>query len=93
MAQQALGQRLGVDRTTGMQLVQALADAQYVRRDDDPTDRRVYRLSLTYAGRRIATQLEDEIRTAEAHVLAPLSDPERAVFASQLRTLLATDGA
>ena len=88
MAQHALGQRLGLDRTTGMQLIQALADRGYVTREDDPSDRRVYRLSLTTTGRRLATQLEREYAAAEAQLLAPLSGKERSAFASLLRRLL-----
>lgn len=93
MAQLAVGQRLGMDRTTTMQAAQALAEAGYVDRQDDPADRRVYRLSLTPAGRRLVATLEGRIKRVEAELLAPLAAAERAAFVDQLRRILAaSDG-
>lgn len=89
MSQQALGQRLGMDRTTTMQLAQALADAGAVKRQDDPSDRRIYLLSLTPNGRRLTATLEGLIKRAEHELLAPLAAEQRATFASQLRAILA----
>lgn len=90
-AQQALGQRLGMDRTTTMQSVQALADAGLVDRQDDPADRRVYRVSLTNAGRQLLDVLETRLRASEDEVMAPLTTAERALFEEQLRRILAHD--
>ncbi len=92
MPQHALGQRLGIDRTTTMQLVQALADAGIVDRRDDPADRRVYRLSLSADGRRLTATLEGQIKRAEHLLLAPLPIEERSAFAAQLRAILAWRG-
>jgi DNA-binding MarR family transcriptional regulator len=92
MAQHALGQRLGMDRTTTMQSVQALEEAGAVRREDDPADRRVYRVSLTADGRRLVATLEGRIKRVETDMLAPLSAPERETFAAQLRAILAHGG-
>lgn len=88
MSQQALGQRLGMDRTTTMQLAQALAEAGALARQDDPNDRRVYLLSLTAAGRRLTATLEGLIKRAELELLAPLAADERKRFAAQLRAIL-----
>jgi MarR family transcriptional regulator, lower aerobic nicotinate degradation pathway regulator len=90
MSQHALGQRVGLDRTTGMQLVQALADRQLIHREDDPNDRRVYRLSLTEDGNRLAERLERDIADGERRVLAPLSAEQQAAFTASLRTLLSS---
>jgi DNA-binding MarR family transcriptional regulator len=92
MAQQAAGQRLGMDRTTTMQAVQGLAEAGYVDRQDDPDDRRVYRLSLTPNGRRLVATLEGRMKRVETELLAPLAVAERALFAQQLRAVLAAAG-
>ncbi len=89
MPQQALGQRLAMDRTTTMQLVQNLADAGSVNRHDDPSDRRVYVLSLTASGRRLVATLEGLIKRAESELLAPLTADARKTFATQLRAVLA----
>lgn len=90
-AQQAVGQRLGMDRTTTMQSVQALADAGLVDRQDDPADRRVYRVHLTNAGRQLLDVLETRLKASEDEVMAPLTAAERALFEEQLRRILAHD--
>lgn len=88
MPQHVLGQRLGMDRTSAMQALQFLEDSGMVRREDDPDDRRVYRVSLTPEGRRLTATLEGRIKRAETEVLAPLSEKERIALAAQLRAIL-----
>lgn len=92
MSQQQLGVRLSMDRTTTMQLVQALADAHWIDRTDDPSDKRVYRVSLTAEGRRLTATLEGRMKRAENEILAPLSVDERATFAAMLRRILHATG-
>ena len=89
MSQQAVGQRLGMDRTTTMQAALALSEAGLVERQDDPDDGRVYRLALTASGRRLIATLEGRMKRVEAELLAPLSVAERATFVGQLRAILA----
>lgn len=89
MPQQALGARVGMDRTTTMQAVQGLADSGLVARQDDPADRRVYRLEITRQGRTTVDALEAKMRDMEAQVLAPLGAPGREQFRTQLEALLA----
>ncbi len=61
--------------------------------DGRSADRRVYRLSLTPAGRRLVATLEGRIKRVEAELLAPLAAAERAAFVDQLRRILAaSDG-
>jgi DNA-binding MarR family transcriptional regulator len=88
MAQHALGARIGMDRTTTMQLVGALEALGAVERRDDPADRRVYQVSLTTAGRRLVASLEGRIRRAEGELLAAIPARERAVFVGHLRAIL-----
>lgn len=87
-SQQALGQRMGMDRTTTMQTVQSLAERGYLTREDDPTDRRVYRVTLTAKGAELATALEARLRESEAAVLAPLDPSAREAFVAALRQIL-----
>lgn len=87
-SQLALGQRLGMDRTTTMQAAQALADAGHIDRQDDPEDRRVYRLTLTPGGRRLATTLEARLRKADQELLAVLAPEERVRFLAHLRAIV-----
>ena len=51
ISQRELGDRLVVDRSNVTGLLDRLEKNGWVRRDDDPDDRRVYRVSLTPAGR------------------------------------------
>lgn len=90
-AQHALGARIGMDRTTTMQVMQALEERGLVQRSDDPQDRRVYRVSLTAAGRRLVASLEGRIRRVEAELLAPIPPAQRAAFVAQLRAILGGD--
>lgn len=88
-AQQSLGGRVGMDRTTTMQAVQRLADAGLVVRADDPADRRVYRVELTAKGREVVTALEGRIQEAEAQLLAPLGEQGAEGFKAEIRAVLA----
>lgn len=89
MPQQALGARVGMDRTTTMQAVQRLAEAGLVAREDDPADRRVYRLKLTAEGRRVVDRLESRLQKAESQLLAPLNAEGRQAFRAQLEAVIA----
>jgi DNA-binding MarR family transcriptional regulator len=51
ISQRELGDLLVVDRSNVTGLLDRLEKAGWVRRDDHPQDRRVYRVSLTPAGR------------------------------------------
>jgi len=88
MPQQMLGERVGMDRTTTMHAVQRLAESALVVREDDPADRRVYRLVLTAKGRRLVDALEGRIKKAEAQLLTPLSAEGRRVFKAQLEAVI-----
>jgi DNA-binding MarR family transcriptional regulator len=90
-SQQQAAQRLGVDRTTMVDLLDALEEKGLVARRADAADRRRNVVELTPHGRatlRKATRLSDE---AEGRLLAALDAEE----AAQLRTLLTrlVDGA
>ena len=81
--QQAAGQ-LGVDRTTMVDLVDALEDKGLVERRSDPGDRRRNLVHLTDKGRKALDEGERAYREAERRFLGGLSDDE----ARQLRSLL-----
>ncbi len=53
VSQRELGDWLVVDRSNVTGLLDRLEKAGWVRRNDDPIDRRVYRVSLTPAGRKL----------------------------------------
>jgi MarR family transcriptional regulator, lower aerobic nicotinate degradation pathway regulator len=74
--QQQLGERLGMDRTTSMQLVSALETHGLASRETDPEDGRAYRVRLTPKGRRMADECDRLAREAVDDVLQGLSAAE-----------------
>lgn len=88
-SQLALAQHLGVDRTVMTYLLDDLEAASLIERRPDPADRRAHRIVATQKGNELLTSLNDRLRAAEAHLLAPLGDETLATFRAQVR-LLAT---
>jgi len=86
--QQALGERLGMDRTTTMQLVARLEQDGLVVRHPDPADGRAYLVQLTPEGGRVAQQVQTDALRAQRQVLSPLSTAEAATLHRLLLTLL-----
>jgi DNA-binding MarR family transcriptional regulator len=88
-SQLALAQHLGVDRTVMTYLLDDLEAADLIERRPDPADRRARRIVATQKGNELLTSLNDRLRAAEAHLLAPLGTETRDTFRAQVR-LLAT---
>ena len=88
-SQLALAQHLGVDRTVMTYLLDDLEAAKLIERRPDPADRRARRIVATQSGTELLASLDDRLRAAEAHLLAPLDLETRATFRAQVR-LLAT---
>jgi len=86
-SQLALAQHLGVDRTVMTYLLDDLAAAGLIERHPDPVDRRARRIVATEAGAELLVALDERLRSAEAHVLAPLDPTSRDTFRSQLQVL------
>lgn len=88
-SQQALGAALSMDRTTTMQLIDALERQGVVVRQPDAADRRAYLVALTADGRRMVRTIEREVRAVEADVLSGLAADERRDLNRLLRAALA----
>ena len=88
-SQLALAQHLGVDRTVMTYLLDDLEGASLIERRPDPADRRARRVVATQLGTELLTTLNDRLRAAEAHLLAPLDEDARETFRALVR-LLAT---
>jgi DNA-binding MarR family transcriptional regulator len=86
-SQLALAQHLGVDRTVMTYLLDDLEAAGLIERRPDPADRRARRVVATQSGNELLTSLNDRLRAAEAHLLAPLGAETRDSFRSQVRVL------
>ncbi len=90
--QLALARKLGVDRTVMTYLLDNIQEAGLIERRPDPTDRRARRIVLTEAGRALLCDTEKRMRSAEAHILAPLTADEQTALRTLLRRV-ATAGA
>lgn len=84
-SQQQVAERLGVDRTTMVAIIDALEAKGIISRRPDTEDRRRNVIELTPAGQDVLLQATAASDEAEAELLAPLSQDER----TQLRDLLA----
>ncbi len=77
MTQQALGQRLGIDRTTIVTVVDRLEQHGFVERRRSPADRRAYLLTPTAKGDEARQRGARAVNTAERKLLDALDDAER----------------
>jgi DNA-binding MarR family transcriptional regulator len=78
--QQRLSERLGVDRTTMVALIDALEQGGLVQRQRDPVDRRGYHVSITKKGAKVLHRAHEAIRVVEHDFLAGLSAEEQLQF-------------
>jgi DNA-binding MarR family transcriptional regulator len=68
-------------------LLDDLEAAGLIERRPDPADRRARRIVATEKGNELLASLNDRLRAAEAHLLAPLDTDTRATFRAQVRFL------
>lgn len=76
ISQRQLGDVLVVDRSNVTGLVDRMERDGWVRREDDPKDRRVYRVTLTPAGRRLWEKVSPEYAAVVAQVVAGLTEKQ-----------------
>lgn len=76
-SQAELAERLGLNRTTMVKLVDRLQRAGHLTRARNPADRRSHVLSLTDDGRRALTKLRQAAVDRDAQLTAPLTPAER----------------
>jgi DNA-binding MarR family transcriptional regulator len=86
-SQLSLAQHLGVDRTVMTYLLDDLEAAGLIERRPDPADRRARHVVITQQGTKLLATLDDRLRAAEAHLLAPIDDEARESFRTQVRIL------
>lgn len=85
LSQQAIGERLRIDRTTMVSLIDDLERAGYVKRARNPDDRRAYVITLTAAGRKAQARAEEAVDAHALQFFGQLSEAER----QELHRLLA----
>jgi len=87
LSQRELGDVLVVDRSNVTGLVDRLEKAGWVKRMDDPADRRVYRITLTAAGRRLWETVAPKYRAVVAQVTAEIGERRMRETLGTLKTL------
>lgn len=90
-SQGEVAQRLGVDRTTMVALVDDLQRKGLVVREPHPEDRRKNRVELTLEGRNVLKRGAPFIDDAERRFLAVLSQPATRQFRSALQAVTRSD--
>jgi DNA-binding MarR family transcriptional regulator len=90
LSQQEAAGRLGVDRTTMVDLVDGLEQKNLVERRPDPADRRRNIVELTADGQHALREGGRAALAAESQFLTPLNSTEATRLTAVLQRLLAT---
>lgn len=86
-SQKELAERLGINRTIMVRLIDRLESAGYVTRNRNPANRRSYVLSLTEAGRAELAGMRQAVSDRDARLTATLTSRERRRFNELLSRL------
>jgi len=90
LSQQRLGERLRVDRTTMVAVVDELEKKRFVERQRDTNDRRAYALRATRNGRDALDRAEELADRAEEDFLGPIPSSDRRRLKELLRRLISS---
>jgi MarR family transcriptional regulator, lower aerobic nicotinate degradation pathway regulator len=88
LSQADLGRRLGIDRSDMAAVASELEDRGYLTRQRDDRDRRRNVVALTAGGRDALRRMEQAVDSAQARLLAPLTEGEREALTRLLARLL-----
>jgi DNA-binding MarR family transcriptional regulator len=88
LSQQELAERLDVNRTVMVKLIDSLESRGLVERRRNPQDRRAYMLEPTHAAREAMAEMLPRMQRAEGELTAPLSPPEHERLNALLRELI-----
>ncbi|CAM2834958.1 MarR family winged helix-turn-helix transcriptional regulator [Rariglobus hedericola] len=89
ISQRELGDVLVVDRSNVTGLVDRMEKAGWVKREDDPADRRVYRVILTPAGRRLWEKVSPAYQAVVMQVVGALTQKQARETLQSLKELQA----
>lgn len=88
--QKDLAASVGIEGPSIVRLLDTLVAKGLVERLEDPTDRRVKRLSLTQEGRLLVGRIREIVTALENELLAPFSDSEIERFGQFIQHLEST---
>jgi DNA-binding MarR family transcriptional regulator len=84
---QQIAETLGVDITTFSRQAQSLIKLNLVQKTSDPTDRRVYILSLTTEGKFVATTIDHQMNSYLDDVFSYMSDFEKEMVVRSIKLM------
>lgn len=90
LSQQELSDRLFVDKSNLTGVAGRMEAAGLIRRDDDPGDRRAYRLRLTTAGRKALAEMEEPYWEEVMSIMRQFSEEESATLTDLMRRMQAS---
>ena len=88
ISQQALGEQLGIDRTTVVELIDELEQQGIVVRRRNPADRRSYALTLTPRGQTVQKRAARAFDAAADEFFDALEPAERQMLLGMLQRLI-----
>jgi DNA-binding MarR family transcriptional regulator len=91
ISQQQLAEKMRVNRTLVVGIVDALERRGWVERRRDAGDRRSYRLHVTPAGEAAVAEMGPRVKEASGMMAERLTDAERARLHERLRQLIAAE--
>lgn len=86
--QAGLSDKIAVDKTTVVKIIDRLVDKGWVTRSRSETDRRVNHLHVTAAGRAVLKQVLPLLDRSDQRILAPLSRAQQRQFMEMLTQLV-----
>ncbi|MFB5066118.1 MAG: MarR family winged helix-turn-helix transcriptional regulator [Candidatus Wallacebacter cryptica] len=87
VSQEELSRLLNIDGANTTRAVRKLEQEGYVRREQNPQDRRAYQIFLTEKALALKPEIFQLIRNWEDTLLQNLSEEERAVFSTLLKRI------
>ncbi|TYC61972.1 MarR family transcriptional regulator [Rhodobacterales bacterium] len=86
--QLSLSKAVGVDRTSGADVIKRLARQDLVVRTKSPEDRRMKLVVITPAGATLVRQMRPAMEAAQSRLMAPLAPEDRKFFMDALRQMI-----
>ena len=88
VSQQSLGEQLGIDRTTVVELMDELEEQGVVVRRRNPVDRRSYALHLTPKGKTVQKRAARAFDSAAEEFFGPLAPAEQKTLIEMLQRVI-----
>jgi DNA-binding MarR family transcriptional regulator len=90
ISQQELGEQLGIDRTTMVELIDQFEQQGVVVRRRNPADRRSYALGLTPKGRTVQRRAAGALDAAADEFFGPLAPDEQQALMDMLGRMISS---